>query len=116
MNDHFTDIFTETACPTQDQLLAYVENKLSPAERHEVERHIADCELCSEAVEGLAAITHKERIPGWLRQAKWDVLQKLRKKTRKKRKEHYYLYIAVISLLILFLAIAVFWLYHFSSR
>lgn len=116
MNDHFTDIFTETACPTQDQLLAYVENKLSAAERHEVERHIADCELCSEAVEGLAAISHKEQIPGWLRQAKWDVLQKLRKKTRKKRKEHYYLYIAVISLLILFLAIAVFWLYHFASR
>lgn len=116
MNDHFTDIFTETACPTQDQLLAYVENKLSAAERHEVERHIADCELCSEAVEGLAAIKHKEQVPGWLRQAKWDVLQKLRKKTRKKRKEHYYLYIAIISLLILFLAIAVFWLYHFTSR
>ncbi len=116
MNDHFTDIFTETACPTQDQLLAYVQGKLSPEERHEVELHLADCELCSEAVEGLSAIREKEQIPAWLRQAKWNVLQKLRRKNRKKKKEHFYLYIAVIALMIIFLAIAVFWLYHFSRR
>lgn len=114
MNEKFTDIFTETACPSQDQLLAYVQDKLSPQERHQVEQHMADCEMCSEAVEGLMAITQKEQIPGWLRQAKWNVLAQLRKKTHRKRPVNLYLFIAIIAIIILFLAIGLFWFYHFT--
>lgn len=114
MNDHFADIFTETTCPTQDQLLAYVEGKLSPAERHDVELHLQDCDLCGEAVEGLQAITRKEQIPGWLREARWNVLKKLRRKTHKKRKQDFYLFIGIVALIVLLLAIALYWAYHFS--
>lgn len=114
MNDNFADIFSETDCPSQDQLLAYVEGKLSPAERHEVELHLQDCELCSEAVEGLSAIRQKDQIPGWLREAKWNVLKKLRKKTHKRRKQDFYLFIGIVALVILLLAIGLYWAYHFS--
>lgn len=116
MNDHFADIFTETACPSQDKLLAYVKGELSADERHEVEKHLQDCELCSEAVEGLSAIRRKDQIPGWLRQARWNVLHALRRKTRRKKKQEYYLYIAVVALIILFMAIALYWMYHFSRQ
>ncbi len=116
MNNEFADIFTETACPSQDQLLAYVKGELSASERHEVEMHLQDCELCSEAVEGLSAISSKDQIPGWLRQAKWNVLHSLRRKTRRKKKANYYLYYAIVVLIVLFMAIALFWIYYFSRR
>ncbi|MGX5816869.1 anti-sigma factor family protein [Chitinophaga lutea] len=114
MNDQFADIFTETHCPEQSQLLAYVNGTLTPAERHEVELHLQDCGMCAEAVEGLQAITEKERIPGWLRQAKWELLRKLRRKTHKKREVNLYLFIAIVALIVLLLAIGLWWGYHFS--
>ncbi len=116
MNEHFADIFTETACPSQDKLLAYVKGELGAEERHEVELHLQDCELCSEAVEGLTAIERKDQIPGWLRQAKYSLLQKLRKKTHKKRKSESYLYIAIVTLAVIFLLLAFFWIFHFGTR
>ena len=95
--------------------MAYVQDQLSPEERHKVELHMADGEMCSEAVEGLMAIRQKEQIPVWLRQAKWNVLQQLRRKTHKKRKVNFYLYIAIVALIIIFLVLALFWLFHFFN-
>lgn len=115
MNEHFADIFTKTACPSQDKLLAYVKGELGAEERHEVELHLQDCELCSEAVEGLKAIDRKDQIPLWLRQAKFNVLQKLRKKTRKRRKSESYIYIAIVTIVVIFLLLAFFWIFHFGS-
>jgi len=34
--------------------LKYISNKLSSAEKHEVEKHLIDCDMCSDAAEGLA--------------------------------------------------------------
>jgi hypothetical protein len=115
MNEHFADIFTQTACPSQDQLLAYVKGELSAEERHEVELHLQDCEMCSEAVEGLTAISRKDQIPGWLRQAKYNVLQKLRKRTHRKRKTDFYLYIAIVTLVVIFLLLGFYWIFHFVT-
>jgi hypothetical protein len=70
MNEEYQDIFTTTACPTQQQLLDYVQGRLSAEQQHEVELHLADCDMCSEAVEGLSAFEQKEKIPVWLRQMK----------------------------------------------
>ncbi len=49
------NIFASSECLTLDQLTAYVENNLPEAERFRVEKHLVDCELCSDAVEGLAS-------------------------------------------------------------
>lgn len=49
------NIFASSECLTLDQLTAYVENNLPKAERFRVEKHLVDCELCSDAVEGLAS-------------------------------------------------------------
>ncbi|RBL91612.1 anti-sigma factor family protein [Chitinophaga flava] len=116
MNEHFNDIFVTTGCPTQQQLLDYVQGKLSAEEQHEVEMHLTDCAFCSEALEGLATIKDKEKIPGWIREMKWEVLKKLRKRYRSRRKTESYISLAVIILSILFLLLAMFWAYHFAIR
>jgi Putative zinc-finger len=114
MNEHFNDIFVTTGCPTQQQLLDYVQGKLTAEEQHEVEMHLSDCELCSDALEGLSAIKDKEKIPGWIIEMKWDLLKKLRKRYRNRRTSNNYIYLTVIILSILFLLLALFWAYHFS--
>src|ERR1051325_4736277 len=53
-------IFEHTDCLSEDKLTKYIAGKLSPAEKHEVEKHLIDCEMCSDAVEGLSMISDKK--------------------------------------------------------
>jgi hypothetical protein len=115
MNEEYQDIFTATACPTQQQLLDYVQGRLTGEALHEVEHHLADCEMCSEAVEGLSAFEQKEKIPVWLRQMKWEMLRKLRKTRRRKHQMSYFIELAIIVIVTLFILLAAFWTYHFMS-
>lgn len=43
-------------CLTQEQMLAYIDGKLSAADQHTCERHMADCEMCEDAMEGLSLV------------------------------------------------------------
>jgi hypothetical protein len=47
-------IFEETGCVRQEALISYRDNLLSDEDKHDVERHLVDCMLCSDALEGLA--------------------------------------------------------------
>ena len=46
-------IFDETVCPSIETLYGYKGGDLDDAWAYDVERHLVDCELCSEVVEGL---------------------------------------------------------------
>lgn len=116
MSERFNDLFVATQCPSQQQLLDYVQGRLSVEEQREVEKHITDCELCSDALEGLAAIQQQDRIPVWLRQMKWQLLRKLRKKNRRKRQVEQYLPLILIVIAIIFLMLTAFWMYHFMIK
>ncbi|WP_162277680.1 zf-HC2 domain-containing protein [Chitinophaga rupis] len=121
MKEDLNDIFVVTGqCPAQQQLLNYVQGKLSAAEQHEVEKHVADCELCSDALEGLAAIPQKERLPVMVRQMKWQLLRKLRKKNHRRRAADYpvdyYIQLVLIVMAVLFLVLAAFWMMHFMLK
>ena len=43
-------------CLTEEQITAYIDGKLSVAEQHACEKHILDCEMCEDAVEGIALV------------------------------------------------------------
>lgn len=116
MNEEYNDLFTTTQCPPQQQLLDYVQGRLTPEQQHEVELHLADCELCSEAVEGLAAFEKKEQIPGMLKQMKKQMLRNLRTRRRRKDQVAYFTQLAIIVIVILFILLAAFWTYHFVTH
>lgn len=116
MNEEYQDIFTTTTCPTQQQLLDYVQGRLTGEEQHEVELHLADCDMCSEAVEGLSAFEQKEKIPVWLGQIKSQMLRNLRTNKRRKHQMAYFTQLGIIVIVILFILLAAFWTYHFISN
>lgn len=49
-------VFAETTCLSLDQLKLYHEDKLTPKQKHEVENHLLDCELCSAALAGFGIV------------------------------------------------------------
>lgn len=53
---HIGPLFSaeDEACLTHVQMKDYASGKISPAEKHHVERHLLNCELCALAFEGLA--------------------------------------------------------------
>lgn len=56
------NIFEHTECVSEEMLMKYISNVLSSAEKHEVEKHLLDCEMCSDAVEGLNKFSDKKKI------------------------------------------------------
>ena len=49
-------------CLSLEQLIAYAENSLPLQEKTEIKKHLNDCELCAEAVNGMATISEKQNI------------------------------------------------------
>jgi hypothetical protein len=54
-------------CLTQEQITAYIDGNLSVAEQHACERHMVDCELCEDAVEGLALVKDRSVLASPIR-------------------------------------------------
>ena len=51
------EIFNESECLSLDTLYLYIDEQLSSSKTRAVEAHLIDCELCSEAIKGLATLT-----------------------------------------------------------
>ena len=56
-------IYNPTDCLSEKMLFEYIDNKLNQKERHIVEKHLLDCEMCADALEGLEMVTDRNRIP-----------------------------------------------------
>ncbi|MCA6362827.1 MAG: hypothetical protein IM638_07290 [Bacteroidetes bacterium] len=62
MADPFTyPLLPQSPCLTEEQLLAYIDGKMSAAEQHEAELHITDCAMCSDAVDGWHLVNDREK-------------------------------------------------------
>ena len=89
----------------QDILLRYLQGRLSPEQRHEVEKQLLENDFNEDAIEGLQEIHDKEQIPYIVEKLNRD----LRKKTEKKKLRHEklriknqpWLYISILILIIL---------------
>ncbi len=59
---HIAPLFSadEESCLSHAQMQAYAQGKLPEAEKHQVERHLLNCELCAMAYEGLAGMDAAE--------------------------------------------------------
>lgn len=52
-NSKVLKIFTSIRCLSKDQLPRYLDGRLTDVEKHLVEQHLADCDLCFEAMRAL---------------------------------------------------------------
>jgi len=55
-------IYSATDCISEQTLFDYIDNKLNAKEQHLVEKHLLDCDLCSDALEGLELLKDRNRI------------------------------------------------------
>src|SRR5262245_39979693 len=54
MNERLFDILKpRSECIPEQLLIRYAEGKLSPEETRKVEEHLSECELCSDALDGI---------------------------------------------------------------
>lgn len=56
-------IFSDSGCPSSDDLRSYLDNRLTDEEKHRIEAHLADCELCSDELEGLSLLSDPDQLP-----------------------------------------------------
>ncbi len=52
----------ESVCMSVDQMIDYVKNRLPDKQRQQLETHLNECRLCSEAVEGVRLYPDKEEL------------------------------------------------------
>jgi hypothetical protein len=55
-------LLPEDACLTEQQLYGYMDGTLSYPEQHAVEKHLLDCDFCTDALAGLELVTDRTRI------------------------------------------------------
>ena len=62
------EIFKTSDCVDKERLTKYVQGKMTDAEKYAVEKHLTDCELCSDAAEGLALLTSMKPLDETIKQ------------------------------------------------
>ncbi len=99
----------------QEKLLAYLEGRLTDAERHEVERLLGEESLECDALEGLQSLTPEEtkQTVGRLNRTLRSYLQQRKEHRKKQITGNYWAWIAL--LVILMLAIVAFVLIRMSQ-
>ena len=106
MSDNLKDILSNLNKDIeQEKLLDYLNKKLSDADAHEVEKQMADDEFMNDAVEGLEHFKNKERLLLLVEQLNKDLKKQTAKKNKRKEKrklkDQPWIYIAVITFLLL---------------
>lgn len=106
-NEKVLKIFSAIRCLSRDQLPRYMEGRLTDVERHLVEQHLTDCDLCYDALTALEQEENTERYQDLTNKLQRYVqnsiqpvshVQKVAQYTRKeKNKEHMLAYFWVIA-------------------
>ncbi len=84
MSDELKNIFNTGECLTQNEMLDYLAGRLHGERLRKAELHIADCELCADAVEGLSLLTETEQHSS---------IEKLENRIKERVKEQSVLYV-----------------------
>ncbi|MCB9361219.1 MAG: hypothetical protein H6587_12270 [Flavobacteriales bacterium] len=58
MKELHNHIFSKTTCISKETMLKYMNKQLSEKEEHYIQKHLIDCDFCSEALEGMKYATN----------------------------------------------------------
>lgn len=100
----YTELFTSTGCLTSRALIRFMDSTLSTEEKSIVEKHLRECNLCADALDGSKLIKNPKDISGIVEEINKNLYDKLaRKNTPEKRTNSKILYFsAAATVLILF--------------
>lgn len=111
MNSELFNILSKAKEIDQQKLLDYMQDKLSPEERHEIEKLLIDTDFESDAAEGLSRIEDKKKLPLIMNELNRRLIKKLSKKRKLSRaKPGLNLLIPVVTTIILLFLILMFYL------
>jgi tetratricopeptide (TPR) repeat protein len=52
----------ESPCLSQEQIFRYLDEKMTAAEMYTAEKHLLDCDLCSDAIEGIQLVNNRSKL------------------------------------------------------
>lgn len=87
MNERLLKILKEPGEISEQQLLDYLNGKLSAEERHAIEMLLNEDELLSDAEEGLAMVKNKEQLNSVTAELNSALTEQLKKRRKRKRRE-----------------------------
>ena len=110
MNNDLLNILSHSKETDHQKLLDYLENKLSPEEKHEVEKLVVDSDFDSDAAEGLQQLPDKSHLPEVVNELNKILVKKLSKRRKKLlKKKPPELVIPVVTTIIILLLILMFY-------
>ena len=80
--DRHTILWQPDDHPSLEQLRQYQEDALPPAVQHQLERHLLDCELCTDVLEGMA-VTEPSKTAATVQRINKRIAARAQKKKRK---------------------------------
>jgi len=106
MSENLKDILSHlTTDIDQETLLLYLQDKLSPEKKHEVEKTLAENEFANDALEGLQQVSDKKQIAYMVEMLNRDLKRKVEKKKQRreklKLKDQPWLYLVIFIFLML---------------
>lgn len=110
-NDKILKIFSTVRCMNRDQLPRYLDGRLTDLEKHLLEQHLVDCDLCFDALQTLSQAKYREQyqplsvsISQYIRNSirKVSTTQKVERYQRlEQKKESFLIYFWVVAALAL---------------
>lgn len=62
MTERIIQLFDKGECITKEIMIAFLEGTLSSLEQHHVEKHLLECEFCSDALDGFQLVKDRNNI------------------------------------------------------
>jgi hypothetical protein len=107
------DIFSSSHHFTRDEMVRYARHNLSEQEQHEMEKHLVDCELCNDALKGVAELDEATVL--------YKISKELRRRTRRKFHSRKKIYsqtelIAIFAVVFLILFLLLMSIFFFGKK
>jgi anti-sigma factor RsiW len=85
MSDKLLDILKDHADISEQEMMNYLEGRLTPEERQSVEERLAASDMLADAEEGLSQLKNKEEIPTVVADLNRRLAQQLLQQRRKRK-------------------------------
>jgi hypothetical protein len=95
---HISEILGHTDCPSIKKLISYKKDELPRSEMHEIEKHLIDCEICSDVLEGLCRVKDLQKMDSIVNSINEKVKRRIDRKQKSQNKIVKYIVISAACL------------------